>query len=49
MTHAFVAVFETPQHRDYYVYSDPIHLTLGKKLSEIVERVQVLDFDSDLE
>ncbi|KAJ5519847.1 hypothetical protein N7463_000300 [Penicillium fimorum] len=49
MTHAFVAVFETLQDRDYYVSKDPVHLALGKKLGEVVEKVQVIDFTSDQE
>ncbi|KAJ5871663.1 uncharacterized protein N7529_004016 [Penicillium soppii] len=46
MTHGFVAVFETLQDRDYYVSTDPVHLALGKKLGEVLEKVQVIDFTS---
>lgn len=48
MTHAFIAEFETAEDRDYYVSSDPVHLALGKRLNEIVEKVIVVDFTDDV-
>jgi hypothetical protein len=42
-------VLETVANRDYYTFEDPVHLALGKKLWEIVEKVTMVDFTSDLE
>lgn len=44
ITHGFVAEFESPEDRDYYVSSDPVHLGLGSELHPLVDQVIVVDF-----
>ncbi|RAH50393.1 Dabb family protein [Aspergillus brunneoviolaceus CBS 621.78] len=44
ITHGFVAEFESPEDRDYYVSSDPVHLGLGSDLHPLVDQVIVVDF-----
>ncbi|RAL15802.1 Dabb family protein [Aspergillus homomorphus CBS 101889] len=48
VTHGFVAEFESPEDRDYYVSKDPIHLGWGKELKPLVDNVIVVDFTGDV-
>ncbi|KAL4876917.1 hypothetical protein BJY04DRAFT_222593 [Aspergillus karnatakaensis] len=44
MTHGFVAQFESPEDRNYYVSQDSAHLALGVKIAPVVEKFLCLDF-----
>ncbi|KAL4789288.1 hypothetical protein BDV19DRAFT_383238 [Aspergillus venezuelensis] len=43
-THAFIAEFETPEDRDYYVSQDPAHMQVNSETSWMVEDFVVIDF-----
>ncbi|KAL4959271.1 Dabb family protein [Aspergillus stella-maris] len=45
-THAFVAEFETPEDRDYYVSRDPAHMQLNSETGWMVEDFVVIDFSA---
>ncbi|KAL4957083.1 hypothetical protein BDW69DRAFT_52338 [Aspergillus filifer] len=43
-THAFVAEFEKPEDRDYYVSQDPAHTQVNSETNGMVEDFLVMDF-----
>ncbi|SPO02418.1 uncharacterized protein DNG_05091 [Cephalotrichum gorgonifer] len=43
-THAFVAVFDSPWERDYYVKDDPAHDAFKKSVGDLIEKAIVMDF-----
>ncbi|KAH6847917.1 stress responsive A/B barrel domain-containing protein [Chaetomium sp. MPI-CAGE-AT-0009] len=44
MTHGFVLEFASPEDRDYYVTTDPVHQEFVKALADVLEKPTVLDF-----
>ncbi|KAF2738622.1 stress responsive A/B barrel domain protein [Polyplosphaeria fusca] len=44
-THAFVMEFKGAEDRDYYADKDPVHEDSKKGLRNVVDKVQVLDFE----
>lgn len=44
-THAFVVEFESAQDRDYYVEKDPAHTDFKNFVGELLDHVQVVDFE----
>ncbi|KAL4936808.1 hypothetical protein BDV06DRAFT_216369 [Aspergillus oleicola] len=47
-THAFIAEFETPEDRDYYVSKDPAHLHVTEETGWMVADFVVLDFTTEV-
>ncbi|MBE3046824.1 Dabb family protein [Candidatus Bathyarchaeota archaeon] len=45
-THMAVSQFKSVGDRDYYVKSDPVHITFGKSLGPVVKGLQVLDIEA---
>ncbi|KEF55326.1 uncharacterized protein A1O9_08980 [Exophiala aquamarina CBS 119918] len=43
-THGFVVEFASPQDRDYYVSSDPVHQAFVKRNSPQFDDVRVVDY-----
>jgi hypothetical protein len=43
-THAFMVVFDSEQHREYYVTDDPAHQEFKASARSYISRVQVFDF-----
>ncbi|TLS27552.1 hypothetical protein PpBr36_05392 [Pyricularia pennisetigena] len=42
--YAFVAEFESPDDRDYYVAKDPTHQSFVKTAEQIIEKAIVVDY-----
>ncbi|KAI1860306.1 uncharacterized protein JN550_011572 [Neoarthrinium moseri] len=43
-THAFISEFENDQARKFYLEKDPAHLEFVKRIDNILEKHQVIDF-----
>jgi stress responsive alpha/beta barrel protein len=43
ITHALLCEFKNKQERDYYVEKDPAHQAFKKTISDLVEKMLVVD------
>ncbi|KAJ6031568.1 hypothetical protein N7540_002300 [Penicillium herquei] len=44
MTHCFLSEFEAREHRDFFIFQDPVHVALDVKISPVIDKFIALDF-----
>lgn len=44
-THAFIVEFQSEEDRDHYLKSDPAHSEFVGTLTDVIDGVQVVDFE----